>query len=331
MPVAPDFRLGAVAADERIVGRHRAVGPDANDLAQMVGEVLRLLAIGEMVAHGEEQVAVRRLRDATAEVIAARQRAFLAEDHLDVGEARGSFVDETRAGERGASPASRRFGIADIEGLALRVVAVEGDIMQPALALCEHLGDAAERRRKLAIARDETHASGTFGDQHAAVGQESEAPRICEAARHGFDLDRAGRRAGGLRRCRTGEGEQRHGACQCGRSHDGLLMRLGHINGAPLPGFRTTRVSRSNGCTAVPRVTSPQRGEVEFVAKRRTPGEGARVYREVTRPLTPPLSPTGRGSKPSARKVRASIRAGNPLVQIGGTPDHDHPIAIILR
>ena len=44
--VAPDFRLASGSADERIVRRHRAVGRDAHDLAEMIGEVLRLVAIG---------------------------------------------------------------------------------------------------------------------------------------------------------------------------------------------------------------------------------------------------------------------------------------------
>ena len=61
MAVAPDLRLGAGAADERIVGRRRAVGRDADDLAEMVAEVLRLVARAEVVAEREEQVAVRAL------------------------------------------------------------------------------------------------------------------------------------------------------------------------------------------------------------------------------------------------------------------------------
>ena len=49
-------------------------------------ELLRLVAVGEVLAHRQEQIAVRALRDAAAEMVAARQRAVLVEDHLDVVE-----------------------------------------------------------------------------------------------------------------------------------------------------------------------------------------------------------------------------------------------------
>src|SRR5262245_16710346 len=82
LPVAPDLRLGASPADEGIVRRHRAVRPDADDLAEIVAEVLRLVASGEVIARGEEEILIRRLHDAAAEVIAAGERPCLAEDHL---------------------------------------------------------------------------------------------------------------------------------------------------------------------------------------------------------------------------------------------------------
>src|SRR5262249_61689080 len=94
MAVAPYFRLGAAFADERIVGRHRAVRPDAHNLAEVVAEILRLVAICEMLPEREEQVVVGGQRDAAAEMVAARQRPLLAEDHLDVVEARRAFVRE---------------------------------------------------------------------------------------------------------------------------------------------------------------------------------------------------------------------------------------------
>src|SRR5262249_36900080 len=101
--VAPDFRLGARAVDERIARRHRAVRPQPHDLAQMVAEVLRLIAGGEVLPHGEEQVAVGALRDAAAEVVAARERALLVEDDLDVAELGARLVDELRARHCGAA------------------------------------------------------------------------------------------------------------------------------------------------------------------------------------------------------------------------------------
>src|SRR5262245_7380757 len=47
--VAPDLWLGRRLADEGIVRRNRAIGPDANDLAEVVAKILRLVAGGEVV------------------------------------------------------------------------------------------------------------------------------------------------------------------------------------------------------------------------------------------------------------------------------------------
>ena len=52
----------------------------------MIAEILRLVAMAEMIAERDEQIAVGGLRDAAAIVIAARQRPVLAEDHLDLVE-----------------------------------------------------------------------------------------------------------------------------------------------------------------------------------------------------------------------------------------------------
>ena len=56
-------------ADERIVGRHRTVRRMRTILPMVVGEILRLVATAEVIAHGDEQIAVGRLHDAAAEVL----------------------------------------------------------------------------------------------------------------------------------------------------------------------------------------------------------------------------------------------------------------------
>src|SRR5262249_9777716 len=170
MAVAPNLRLGAAPADERIVGRYRAVRPDAHDLAEVVAEILRLIAKGEMIPEREEQVAVLCLDNAAAEMVAARQRALLAEDHLDVVEARRAVLDEVRPRHRGARAAAGCFGEAEIDGLVLRVVAVERYVVQAALALRKNLRHPGERRRRLAVAGDDAQPPGPFGHQHALVG-----------------------------------------------------------------------------------------------------------------------------------------------------------------
>ena len=199
--VAPDLRLGAGAADERIVGRHRAVGPDADDLADVIAEILRLVARTEMVARGEKEIVVRRLHDAAAEMIAARERAFLAEDDLHVVEPGRAFVHQPGAGKRGARAAVHRLGIAEIDGMVLRVAAVEHDVEQAALAGRENLRHAGERGRELAVRGDDAHAPRPLGHQHAAVGQEGERPGMIEARRHGFHREVAG---GGPKDLRVG-------------------------------------------------------------------------------------------------------------------------------
>src|SRR5262245_17354731 len=108
--IAPDLGLSAVAAAEWTVGRHRAVRPHPHDLADVVGEVLRLLAREIMVAQRQEQAAVLRLRDPAAEVEAGRYRPLLLEDDLDVFEPGPAFVVEPGTRHCHLAAASRWFG-----------------------------------------------------------------------------------------------------------------------------------------------------------------------------------------------------------------------------
>src|SRR6266496_662823 len=103
MTVAPDLRFGASPADERIIRRHRTIGTDADDFAEVVAEILRLVASGEMIARGEKKIVIRRLHDAAAEMIAAGERTCLAEDDLERIEPWRAFVDQPRAGGRAAA------------------------------------------------------------------------------------------------------------------------------------------------------------------------------------------------------------------------------------
>src|SRR5215468_8060401 len=134
MAVAPDLGLGGRPADEGIVRRDRAIGPDANDLAEIVGKILRLVAGGEMLAGGQEEIVVRRLHDTAAEMIAARERAGLTEDHLDRVEPGRAFIHQPSACERGAPAAFHRLGVTEIDGVVLCKAAVERDVEQAALA-----------------------------------------------------------------------------------------------------------------------------------------------------------------------------------------------------
>jgi hypothetical protein len=52
-----------------IVGRRRSVWADANDLAEVIGKVLRLIARHEMFTQRDKKIIVRRLRDPAAKMI----------------------------------------------------------------------------------------------------------------------------------------------------------------------------------------------------------------------------------------------------------------------
>ena len=66
----PDPRLGAIAPDKGIIRRRRAIWRDPDQLAEMIAEILRLVAIAEMFAQRDEQIAVVGLHDAAAVMIA---------------------------------------------------------------------------------------------------------------------------------------------------------------------------------------------------------------------------------------------------------------------
>ena len=90
----------------------------------MIAEILRLVAVGEMFAQRDEQIAVVGLHDAAAIMIARRQRPFLAEDDLDVVEPAVAVV-QLGARDRGAAAAAGALGEAEIDGLVLRKGFVE--------------------------------------------------------------------------------------------------------------------------------------------------------------------------------------------------------------
>src|SRR5262249_20236183 len=60
---------------------------------------------------------------------------------------------------------------------------------QAALAARTRLRDAGQGRRDCAGLRDQAEAAVALGDQHAAVGEEGEAPGVIEAARERLDAE----------------------------------------------------------------------------------------------------------------------------------------------
>ena len=99
----PDLRPHAFLADERVVLGDRAVGVDADDLAEQAVHPLRLhAAFGDRpVAERDEQRAVAAEHQAAAEVQRRGERRRLVEDHLDVLDLRRRAVHEPAARDRG--------------------------------------------------------------------------------------------------------------------------------------------------------------------------------------------------------------------------------------
>src|SRR5690349_12879146 len=146
-------------------------------------------------------------------MIAARERPFLMEYHLDVIEPWRCLIDELRARERSARATARWFCEAEVDRAVLRIVAVEHDIVQSTLTACGDVRHARERRRELAVLADGAHAASPFGDQKPAIGKEGQRPGIGKTGRNGLDHEVAGRGRIGLRRRGCGRRNARNGAC----------------------------------------------------------------------------------------------------------------------
>ena len=116
--VGPDLGFGLVAAREGVVLRGVAVSVDAEDLAEAARQVLGL-APGLLVrtlAHGHEQLAIRREDEARAEMLVAVIGRHLPEDDLEAVElARAAALHELGLRHRGAVALLAGLGIADVD------------------------------------------------------------------------------------------------------------------------------------------------------------------------------------------------------------------------
>ena len=157
----------------------------------MIAEILRLVAVTEMLAQRDEQIAVVRLHNAATIVIAGRQRPFLPEDDRDVVEAAVGVVQPCpRHG--GKAAATGTLGEAEIDRLVLGEAAVEHDVVQAALAGRRDLRHALQRRGQLAIRRCDPHAAGPLGHQQPGIRQEDQRPGIDQSACDGLNLKLSG-------------------------------------------------------------------------------------------------------------------------------------------
>src|SRR3954454_1365766 len=187
MAVGPDFGLGARAVHEGVVGRDRTVRVDADELAQVVREILGGLEL-EALAGRDEQLAVRRESEAGAEVGTARDGRLLPEDHLKAFERCARRVQPTAAGGgRCATLAGLRTG--EINKAVLGELWIERDIQEAALVPRIDARHAAKRRRELPVSGHDPQPARPLRHQHAAIRQEGQTPGVVEPARDGLDND----------------------------------------------------------------------------------------------------------------------------------------------
>src|SRR3546814_21070629 len=98
------------------VWRHAAVAGQPDHLAEVVRQVLRLIALVAF-AKAEPQHAVTVDHDTAAEMVAAAGLGLLAEQHGDSLEA---VASQPRRRQRGAGPAVAGFGLGEIDPAVAR-------------------------------------------------------------------------------------------------------------------------------------------------------------------------------------------------------------------
>ena len=133
-PRSPDQVVGAGVPEERVVSGHVRKGQVHVEAQELAEELVRVLGRGgdAAVPHGVVELAVRSEADAAAVVVGCRLR----QGPEDRGE-RGR-VDDVRNGGVAQVLADHRVAgqvrVADVELAVGRIVGVEGEAKQPALA-----------------------------------------------------------------------------------------------------------------------------------------------------------------------------------------------------
>ena len=222
MAVAPDLRRGPRPPRERVAGRRRPVGQQAQDLAEGRAELLGGLHL-LTVARADEQVRpVGGERQAVAEVAAAGG-GRLAPDGLDPGEAGGVAVDaQARAPDHG--PGRRRVALdpAQVDGAVVGEGGPGHDVAEAALTRDPDLRRPGDLEAPPVRGVDQVERAAEFGDgEPGRPGEEGHRPRLVEPrplgegeafVRHGSGGGRPG--LGGARRRgdRPGRGARPGGA-----------------------------------------------------------------------------------------------------------------------
>jgi hypothetical protein len=122
-------------------------------------------------------------------MVAARIGRFLAEDDLGCLEA-GAVGAQAPAHYAGARAAiAPVLGKAQVDQPARGKVGGQGHVEEATLAAGRDAGDALHRLGQAPVRADDAQAAGLLGHQHAAVGQEGEAPGVLQAVGDRLDDD----------------------------------------------------------------------------------------------------------------------------------------------
>src|SRR5262245_13012680 len=134
MTIGPDLGPGPRLVGKRIIRRRRAIGGYPHDLAQIVVERLRHVAIGEVLAVGHKQGAISCLDDSATEMVSMRRRAVLTVYDLHISQPRHLAIIEPRAGKRRPPTAVEWLGVRKVDCAVLGEFAVKDHVEQTALA-----------------------------------------------------------------------------------------------------------------------------------------------------------------------------------------------------
>ena len=185
--VAPDFGQCAGFAYKGVVGRHGAVLVHAHHLAQVVVELLGVVAPVVSLTQGQKQRAVPRLRNTAAKVQVAGHLGFLAEDDLYIFQL-GAVLRQAGLGQRRAIGARHggRVGLskAEIQRAVAGECRVGHHIQQTALPARGNGWQAAHGRQNLATGLHHPQPTGPLGYQKTAFRQKSQRPRVFQPLCH---------------------------------------------------------------------------------------------------------------------------------------------------
>ena len=185
--VAPDFGQCARFAYKGVVGRHGAVLVHAHHLAQVVVELLGVVAPVVSLTQGQKQRAVPRLRNTAAKVQVAGHFGFLAEDDLYIFQL-GAVLRQAGLGQRRAVGPRHgrcvRLGKAEIQRAVAGECRVGHHIQQTALPARGNGWQAAHGRQDFAVGLDHPQPPRPLGHQKTAFRQKSQRPRVFQPLGH---------------------------------------------------------------------------------------------------------------------------------------------------